>query len=273
MFIAGAFDIATYGSVSMDFSDTAGSHSITPFTTGKYEHEVFCINAGVTSPALTLFATALAAAMNAASPTQNYDVEFSEGRYTISVDSGAWAPSFTGAAGLRMKALLGMNVISPGTSITSSTDAWFWLTPAKPGPVNYKPPAREPGQVKEAKPDDGGAPYRNRSTAIARLASWEHHYEPKLRVDRDYNVGASGTGYTWEDLWDDYGLAQMPIGVYIEGADGNYELMAVSLETAEYDASVYQRMRPIDDDRFKITVMARLWRASGTDTWARAFNA
>jgi hypothetical protein len=278
VYIAGAWDFATYGTCTLLLTDDIVTNAPVTFSAGKYEPSNYCVNAGVSSPSISSFCTTLATALTAASPTRTYDVTFDNGRYTITTDEGVtFALTFTGAAGTRFYKLLGYNpsVTHSATTYTSTLIPWFVIVPTKPGVTLYKQPQRASGATAE-KISDAGFPYRLGKTSTPRFASWEHHFEPKERVDADWLASTAGTAasthyYSWEQLWADYKLAQMPIGMYLEGADGNYEKLAFSLRTADYDDSVVQRLGN-RDDKFTVIVRASLWPTATADKFARSFN-
>lgn len=283
--IAAAWNQATYGTIACRLTDDVVTGvALSLPSTGIFEHAASgytgaCAGAGA-SPTVTAFGGVIEAALNAASPTRLYIVSFDAGLYTITEDGGhTFSLAFTGsgAAGTRLQKLLGF-VGDPHseTTYTSTMVPWFAIVPAKPGLVNYIQPKRMAGVTKSAQNDAGSPPYRLRPTSIPRLCSWEHHFEPKERVDADYlalsAVAAASTHYySWERLWTDYGLAQVPIGMRVEFADGTIERLAFSLVTPEYDDSVCKRRASSDDVRFIITVKAQLWNTATADVFARSF--
>lgn len=262
-FVSGSWTNDSYGTPGLFFTDSSGTYHVTP-NAGTYAHDSTMADAGVVTPSITPFCAALVGLMNVASPTVTHTGSFSEGVYTLGVTTGTLTLSFStgGSAGTLMRKLLGFTADSPAAaSHTSTVYPWFWLTPSKPGLTNYLPPTRVNGSTKESVSDNGTV-YRLAPTSIPRVCSWEHHFEPKERVDRDYLNGSSVVSthlYTWEDLWDDFGLGQRPVGLYVENTAGVYEKLGFRLSAPEYDSTVMSRMRPSDDSRFKIALKARLW--------------
>lgn len=273
--LAAAFDFATIGSAAYTLTDSAGAHPTFTFSSGVYEHGSICSDAGVASPSISSFVTAFVAALNAASPTKTYSGSWSTttGLYTISVNSGTFSIATSGVDAYHLLGASGSPFASTGTTYTSPLVPKFAILPAKPGLTAYLQPTRATGYTKERK-TSAGSVRRSKPTSIGREASWEHHFEPKYMVDRDAYFTASATQiYTWEDLWDDYGLAKVPIGMRVEDVAGNYEQLAFSLIEPDYSAGVVKRRAPSDDARFVVSVKARLWRAATANTYARSFNA
>ena len=279
--IAAAWDFASYGTATMTVEDGDGTHSnAVTFTSGIYEHKTgICATAGVAS--IGNFGTALTAQLNAMG-TKVYTVTqaVATGKYTISVNSGTLKFIFSGSAGDRMAALIGqgssitsyINTVA-SASFTSPYAPWFWISPARPGVAKYTQALRQKGSTLVATAT-GGTMYRLRPTTRPMLASWEHHYEPKARVDHEYlrDVYSTSTTqlYDWEQLWTDYGLAQLPIGTRFEGVDGRVESFAWAPLVPDYDESVCQRYG-VYDDKFTIRIKAQLWPTTTADLAARSF--
>lgn len=279
--IAGAWDFASYGTSSFTFTDSGGSHSPAAFSTGTYEHGTppgIVGDSGVSG--YTAFGPALQTAMQAvAGGGRTITVTYSFGKYTIAIDSGTFSLNFSGSGtpGTLMRRLLGFTGDKSGsTSYTSDAYPWFVIKPSIAGLTNYIPPSRAEGSTKEAVTASGQV-YRLAPTSVPRLAMWEHRFEPKERVDRDYHntvASASSTHlYDWEQLWDDYGQATLPLGIYIRDTNGNYEEMSFVLAQADYGRSVIKRNQPNDDQRFTVFVQARLWPGSTANKFGRSFNA
>lgn len=281
--IAGAWDFATYGTCSFQFTDSGGAHSPASFSSGTYEHGTvgygsFCTRAGLTG--YNTFGTSLQSAMQAvAGGGRTITVTFAAGKYTVAIDSGTFSLNFSGsgAAGTLMRKLLGFSGDKTGaTSYTSDFYPWFVIKPTVAGLTNYIQPTRQEGVIKGTV-TASGQPYRLAPTSIVRNAMWEHRFEPKERVDRDHhNAVASATSthlYDWEQLWDDYGQGVQPIGMRIDDALGNWELMAFALVQPEYGRSVVKRNQPNDDLRYTILVQAMLWPTATANVFARTFNA
>lgn len=275
----GAWDFADFGSCTYTLTDSAGAHAPFVFSSGQYEHDDMIVRAGVLSPGLNSFATAFRNALNAASPTRSYTVTWSPstGRYTITVNTGTFSIACSGGTRAASAALLGGVTVlaSTGTSYTSEYLPWTVIVPRSPGLARYVQPMRASEAVKQ-RISAGGTPYRMKPTLVPRLASWQHVYEPKYMVDRDA-YGSTGETlthlYTWEDLWTDYQLAKLPIGIEVSTSTGSYETMAFSLDNPDYDESVIKRRAPNDDGRFSVSVRARLWLGNTSSGLARTFNA
>lgn len=277
--LAGSWDLATYGSVGTVFTTTAGTFSTATYSSGKYEHGVICAGAGVATPALSQWAATLAADMSALTAPRTITITWSQttGLYTVGVDSGnlslTWSSFGDTSASDRLRKLLGFSGNKSGSpSYTSDYVPWFALKPAIAGLTNDSGVTRRGGASKSAT-SATGTRYVMQPTSIPRVRTWEHHFEPKERVDRDYLDGVGGGThlYTFENLWSDYGTATMPIGASVVYANGRTEIFAFSLDTPEYDRSVLMRMRPNDDVRFKVHVEATLWPTTA-NSYARVIS-
>lgn len=276
--IAGAWDFSTYGACTATVAWDGGvSTANITFSSGSYEPGTICVDAGVASPALSSFATAFGAALAAAAPLLGFGCTWSTttGRYTITNGGDAFDLTFSGAAGARMRALLGLStdIVAAADSVTGDMVPWYVIVPAIAGLTADSGVTRRSGVSKTATNANGGR-YVLRPTSIPRVRSWEHHFEPKERVDADYLavVATSSHYYSWEQLWTDYGTAMLPIGMQVVDSAGNIETTAFSLDTPEYDRSVKTRMRPNDDVRWKIHVDATLWPGASANSYARAFS-
>lgn len=277
VYYSGAWNFATYGTATFTVTDGGGAHAAISYSSGYYDHGGLCVGAGVATPSISTFSTSLQSALTALSGSQVYTVTLNPlTGYTISVDTGTFSIALNAAAAKLLGVGYASSTInSTGTTWAGTSLPWFLLVPAKPGLTNYIPPFRQGDAIKERVPSSG-PPYRLSPTSIPQLASWEHHFEPKARVDHTYNVLEYETItqlYSWEQMWTDYGLATLPIAMNVVYATTSVdETMAFSLLQPTYDQTVYQRMRPNDDARFKVMVKARLWPTSTANAYARSLN-
>lgn len=271
--IAGAWDFAAHGTATFTVTDSGGAHAPLSFSSGYYDHGI-AYNAGAYPPTLLPFSTALQTSLNALG-ARTYTVSFdaTTGRYTITVDSGTFSIACNTAA-LRIIGSTVSPAASTLTAWTSDVIPYYVIVPAKPGLTRYIAPTKATDAVK-SRVSSSGQTYRVGPTAIMRSMQWEHEFEPKERVDADYLAGVGGGThlYTWEQLWSDYGLAKLPIGIQIGYAGSSLtEYMGFSLAQSTYDASVYRRRAPSDDVRFTIMVKANLWTTTTSNAFARFFD-
>lgn len=280
--VAGAWNFTTLGTASLTVTDGGGLHGALSFTTGYYEHKLGIIaSSGTINPTCANFGTALEVALNLLAGTQVYTVTQSgtTGRYTIAVDTGTFSIAVNAVAAKLLGAFIGSGTInSTGTSWTGTYVPWSMIIPAKPGLFAYIPPFRQGDAIKE-RVTSGGDVKRLGPTSVPRLASWQHQFEPKERVDRDWldaiGFAASTQLYTWEDLWTDYGLGNLPLGMLVSwqtDAADIVEYMTYRLLQATYDDTVSRRRAPNDDSRFHITVKARLWPTTTAGRYARTMG-
>lgn len=257
----GAFDSADYGSCDIAWTDAAGAHTVT-LTPGTYvagSHAVAMSISGIGD-----FIATLVAQMDAAT-AQSVSGSFSEttGLITLTCTGGTFTLSFPGAAGVRMKALLGFNGAITGlTSYTGSNHPLYVLKPYLPCVTAYGGPAKESGRSTTKSTSDGSM-YTLKPATIRRLASWRHDFEPKGMVDRDVfeNVSNANTllnVYTWEDLWDDYGDHRLPIFAIFTADDASVETICFDLATDDFDKTTHAQMSPRDDVRWKVMIAASI---------------
>ena len=261
----GAFNLAGYGSVEIDWTDASGVHNgVVSLTTGTYVHGTIAATMSVSG--YTNFIATLVAAMDAAT-AQTVTGSFSEttGLMTLACTGGTFDITFPGAAGTRMKALLGMpGTVTGSTSYTGTVHPVYVIKPLYPCVSGNPNPSREKGRTATKSTSDGSM-YRLAASTIRKLSSWTHLYEPKGMCDRTWydQVGPGGSGlnrYTWEDLWDDYGDHVLPIFAawYSSASTGEIEYLCFDLTTDVYDDTTHARMRANDDTRWRITVAASL---------------
>lgn len=149
------------------------------------------------------FASWLEAKMNAVS-ARAFQVQFDPADliYEISIDSGAFALSFSGAAGARMRRILGFTGgNSPVANRASNMRPWYVNRAVVDGRSNYRPPTVVSGQVRSARADDG-QPYSLAPTRLVKSARWEHWFEPAeaiRRADAVSDTTIGGASWTWED--------------------------------------------------------------------------
>lgn len=278
--LCGSWDFAEFGACTYTLTDSAGAHAPFTFSSGTYEPHDLIVRAGVLSPGLNSFATAFRNALNAASPTKTYSVEWDQGtgRYKIGVNSGTFSIVASGGSSrVDPYNLLGNigAIVSTGDSWTSILLPWFVIKPSRPGLTAYVQPLAAADSIKK-RVSAGGTAYHMAPSMVPRMASWRHQFEPKYMVDRDA-FGATGETlthfYTWEDLWQDFRLAKMPIGIEVGSDAGSYENLAFALDNPDYDDTTVKRRAPNDDGRFTISIRARLWLGNTRSGFARTFNA
>ena len=258
----GAFDLDDYGSVTINWTDTGGPWSVT-VSTGIFVHGSVGTTLGET--AYADFIAYLVAAMDAATP-RTVTGSFSEttGLVTLACTGGTFTISFVGAAGTRMKYLLGFHgTITGAATYTGSHHPLYVLKPYLPCVTAYTAPFKESGRSITKRTIDGTM-YTLKPATIMRLASWRHDFEPKAMVDRDYFDGvalaAALNKYTWQDLWDDFGTHRLPIFAiwYSSDAVPVIEYLCFDLMVDDYEKSTHDRMSPRDDVRHKVMISASI---------------
>lgn len=264
----GAFDLAAYGSVTIDWTDTSGAHSVT-LSSGTY----VIGSTGTTLDGSTLypsFVAALVAAMDAAT-AETITGSFSEstGLVTLTCTTGlVFTVSFSGAAGTRCKNLIGFlgtySVTAIGKTFTGNKHPIYVIKPYLPCVSGHKAIAREKGRSKTKRASDSSM-YTLRPATIPRLVEWRHDFEPKGMVDRDwFDVVSSALTalnvYTWEDLWDDYGTHLHPIyAIWVyDSATNATERMAFDLMVDDFDDTTHKHMGKADDVRFSVMLVVNV---------------
>lgn len=259
---SGAFDLAVYGASSIDWTDASGPH-IVSLSTGVYAHAGSNI---LTGYGATPFMTALVAAMDAAT-AQTVTGGFDEGTglATLTCTGATFSISFAGAAGTRMKDLLGFYMATTGAlTYTGSLHPVYVIKPRLQAVTAYKPPFRESGRSITKRTSDGTM-YSLKPTAIVRMSSWRHDFEPKGMIDRAYfnaipDTATAKNNYTWEDLWDTFGEHILPIFAiwYSSNSTGEREYLCFDLMVDDFEESTHGRMNPRDDVRFKVMISASI---------------
>lgn len=265
----GGFDLATYGSVSINWTDASGAH-VLPGSVGKFTIGAAGLTMYTATSAASIaeyahdFVAELVAGMDALT-AQTVTGSFSPvtGLVTLACTGGLFTLSFVGAPGARMKALLGFTgAITGATSYTGPSHPYFCIRPNKPCVSGSVPPVKQSGRTNVKQTSDASR-YRLAPITIPQVASWRHDFEPKAMVDRVwFDAGHSSDAalnvYTWEDLWDDYGDQRNPIFAIWYYDNGTIEYLAFDLTNDVYDRATHDRMFPKDDLRFKVMIAASL---------------
>jgi hypothetical protein len=165
-----SFDIATIASgFTMTGTDDGGAFSVS-MTTGVYNH--FDISSIVTGH--SDFATALETAINAASSSGTYTVEFDVATgYTIGYSGAVLSLDLTGSAGqTNMAAVLGFSGDRTGaTSYASQVRPYYYILPLIPARSEMSDEYEPDGITAEAVADDSSAYQLSRATSET-LSDW-----------------------------------------------------------------------------------------------------
>lgn len=199
------------GTATVTVTDAVGSAAVS-ITSGKYAHLSLASvdpedRSGTTiDTGYSDFATALATAINAAmSDTITVTWSSSALTYTIANSSSSTLQlAFSGAAGDRMRRILGLTANKATDPTTSDMRPWYVMRAEVDGRAKYDQPAAKGGQIRSAMGDDGTL-YSLAPTRLIREARWEHEFEAKASIHRRFAVAdtlAAGASYTWEDFMD-----------------------------------------------------------------------
>jgi hypothetical protein len=261
--IIGAWDLAVYGSVSVTLTDDGGVFPLTPVSTGVLDHDNLLDDCGMTASTTSYLGAVFEAMLNGAS-SDAYTVTFSRvtGLYTITDVTPAAGPfklTWTGAAGLRLRNLLGFQADLLGaTSYTSTHVPLYCIVPFGGAMANYPGPVQEKGHRSSIRSSAGQA-YRNGPLTIPELASFDFEFQPRSHVDRLFRIATSATHlYGWDELWDDYSDCLLPLALQTVGADGKIERFAFDLATPEFDETTHKPRAKNDHVRWTVSVAALL---------------
>ncbi len=266
--VGGAFDLARYGTCTINFTDDAGATSV-DLTEATYDHDELLDDCGITSLTAGSLGDHLAVRMNSVS-VEDYTVTFNRatGKYTIATATSAvFSITWTGAPGERLRSLLGFIANCSGaTSYTSSHVPLYAMVPTSAGPSEYPGPWEEKGHRKSIR-SSAGQPYRLGPATVPFRTLFMFEYEPRSHVDRAYRTALASVGhlYTWEQMWEDFGRdALLPLAIEMVGAEGLTERLAFDLATEQYDETTHKPRAKNDHVRWTVT-LAALLRQSETD--------
>lgn len=210
--VSQGFDLARYGSVSLEWTDSSGTYSVT-MSTGRFAH--IDTSASLLHPSTTplvavavanpylWFADELQTAMNASGTARTFAVVWlpTTNRYTISVDSGTVSVAWSGAAQVRMRNLLGFSgALSAAASHTSTLCPRFSIEPSIAYMTGWIDFVAQPDRVAMGQTDGGGLTTL-RPNLIPFRTAWSHEYEPIDQVHRHSQAVADSPLWTWSDMW------------------------------------------------------------------------
>lgn len=211
--VSQGFDLARYGSVTLEWTDSSGTYSVTR-STGRFAHvqtdatlshpsTTPLVSVTVANP-YTLFAEELDTAMNNdTASTHTFTVTWSPAtnRYTIAVDSGTIAVVWSGAAQVRMRDLLGFSASLPAAaSHTSTLCPRFSIEPSIAYMTGWIDFVAQPDRVAMGQTDGGGLTTL-RPNLIPFRTAWSHEYEPIDQAHRHSQAVADSPLWTWSDMW------------------------------------------------------------------------
>lgn len=212
LLVSCAWDHARLGTATINWTDASGAHAVS-VTTGRYSHpfaedlwRVDVSGAQVVTNVLH-FAPVLQAAMDAATAqTVTVTRSTTTGAYTMSCTGGTFNITWTGAAGILMRQLLGFTGNKTGAGPwTSDCTPRYLIVPRVAGRTAYTGPRKVTDIVRRARTDAGDVVAVG-PTYLPHVARWEHHFEAEEhvflgRADADTVVG--GHQYTWDSLDED----------------------------------------------------------------------
>lgn len=262
-----AWDHARIGTASLRFTTASGTYPIS-ITDGRRSHvsaaSLAMMGTGGLSYATGLtagsFATQLQTLMDAAAPeTITVTRSAATGLYTLTSTGATFALDFTtdGAAGTRMRQLLGMTGNRSGsTSYSSQCFPKYLMVPQRQGRTAYTGVKQVTSSMRQWTTDNGARGSLG-SSYLARMARWEHHFEAEGRVWHrmaDADTVAFGHQYTWEALSEDaYQVGEM---CFVEDSVTPTESFGFYLTSSP----VGEELRPIRPEmrRFVVSIDAQV---------------
>ncbi len=214
--VSQGWDLSKYGQCDITFTDSSGGPYTVSMTVGRFMHPD--IGSTLTHPSTTgvatvtvanpytQFATEVQSFLNAHASPRVYTVTWSPTtcRYTISVDSGTVAFTWSTPNQVRLRDLLGFTGGSTGgaASHTSTVCPRYAIEPAIPYLQNWIDFVAQPDRVRKSQ-TDGGAFTTVRPNLLPYRTSWEHAFEADAQAMRWRQVVADTPLWTWSDLWND----------------------------------------------------------------------
>ena len=213
VYVAQEFDLALYGAVDIGWTDDTGARSISDISTGIYRHATSAADF-LTHPSSTLMSTttianttrpsfgatlqALMDAATAQTPTVTYSNDTN--RYTLACNGAVFSVTWSGAAQLLMRKLLGFTGnLSGATSYTATAAPFFTLEPRKNAFTEPKALAAVTEAVSRRR-TSGGSLTRMGPVVLPHGVSWRFEQEADSATLDEFAVSP---GYTWQSFFND----------------------------------------------------------------------
>lgn len=248
------WDFAVYGAVDIAWNDDEGADTISDISTGIYRHATSAADslthpgstlmttvpvANTAHPSFAAYLTTLIAARHAVPTMLAVTYSNATNRYTIATTGAAFAVTWSGAAQLLMRKLLGFSGnLSGATSYTGDVAPFFTLEPRR---VAYSQPQPLSAVA------DSASMGRTGSGLITRVGPQVTPYGTTWRVEAELDSQvldefAVSPGYTWQTFFNDAGrYARRCYFVDDSPPSGSTQRWCFQLMHGEFDASTHRR--------------------------------
>lgn len=272
VYVAQEFDLALYGAVDIAWDDDEGPDTISDISTGIYRHATSAADSlihpsstlmsnttipNTAHPSFAAYLTTLIAARHAVPTLLTVTYSNDTNRYTIATTGTAFTVTWTGAAQLLMRKLLGFTGnLSGQTSYTGQVAPFFTLEPRKNAYLEPK----KLGVVADAvsrRRTSGGRIVRNGPEVLPHTTFWKFSHETDAQTLDEFAVSP---GYTWQSFFNDAGR-HARLCYFVDygptspavGQRWAFQLMADGFDPSSHDRTVQNL-----GDRWTISVEANV---------------
>ncbi len=264
------FDLSRYGSVDIAWDDDEGADSISDITSGIYRHATSAADslthpgggAAIANTAHGCFADALTLLIGARHAVPDLLVvtySNTTNRYTIAAKpgAGAFTVTWSGAAQLRMRKLLGFTGnLSGATSYTATLPPYYSIEPRIPGLVAWSDvrAIADSVPIRITSSGDTSGPVGPARTP------WTAHVEFAQETDaQTLSQYVVDPAYCWQDFWLEAGrYGRLCYLVDASPPVGGDVRWAFRLNKTAFDESTHRRERAELRARWRIVVEAVL---------------
>ena len=259
--ISHEWDVAVYGSLGMTWTDDAGAGHTLSITSGTYRHpgadaDSLIHPGGGSAIANTTngrFSETLRAAIDAqttTTPTVSYDNEAN--RYTLSMTGAVFSVTWSSAAEVRLRALLGFSGnLSGATSYTATLAPYFSIEPRVVGLVGWTDVRAVTDSVNTRVTSSGDI-----STVGPARVPYTARFDLAHETDAQ-TLAQFSTRYSWQQFWNDAGRnGRMCYLIDSAPPVGSDVRWAFRLRTPVFDESTHRREVAALRDRWRISIDA-----------------